>query len=501
MRTKALHTILHPVALLFIFLLTAAPIHADTTVKIDGIYYNINSTERIAEVISSSSECTGSVVIPSIVSYNDVTYDVTSISDNAFENCIYITSVTIPNTVTSIGESAFCKCSCLTEITIPNSVTSIGSYAFDHCTGLTSLLIPNSVTYIGSAAFCYCYGLTSVVIPNSITSIGNSVFDCCSSLTEITIPSSVTSIGNSAFYGCTRLISIMIPSSVISIGSLAFDMCVGLTEVISLNPEPPTCSSNTFQEVNTSNCTLSVPAGSKEAYEVATGWKTFFYIEEMEATEDETGDTDEGIGEGDDEGNDEGIDEGNNESNDEGDDEGDNEGDNENNDDGDITPDLESCATPSIGYEDKHIVFSCETEGVTYHYTITCEDDCAETETTEGSVELSAVYDISVYATADGYASSETTTAKLYFFSSSEEDRDDTTIIVPTESIGVVMTTNWSSVTVNGLEDGKQVEAYNLSGIKLGATTSSYGSATVNVGNTTGVVILRLGNQAIKVKL
>ena len=44
----------------------------------------------------------------------------------------------------------------LTSVTIPGSVTSIGNDAFDNCTGLTSVTIPASVTNIGDGAFGGC---------------------------------------------------------------------------------------------------------------------------------------------------------------------------------------------------------------------------------------------------------------------------------------------------------------------------------------------------------
>ena len=212
------------------------------------------------------------------------------ICDDAFADCIDLTSVTIPNSVTSIGESAFYGCRSLTSVTIPNSVTSIGDEAFGFCNSLTHPIIvndmfvflpmgykghysiPENISIIIGGAFYKCLSLTSVTIPNSVTSIGDyafsdcinlthpiivndmfvflpksykghysipenisiiigGAFDSCSSLTSVSIPNSVTSIGGRAFYGCRSLTSVTIPNSVTSIGDKAFGKCSSLTSV------------------------------------------------------------------------------------------------------------------------------------------------------------------------------------------------------------------------------------------------------------------------------
>ena len=172
-----------------------------------------------------------------------IPYSVTSIGDDAFQDCSGLNSITLPNSVTSIGEWAFYGCSNLTSITIPNSVTLIEQNAFYGCSGLTSITIPNSVIQIGNGAFSNCSGLASItieagnpiydsrnmcnaiirtadntllrgckntIIPNSVTSIVPGAFGKCSDLSSITIPNSVTSIGIEAFFGCSDLASITV---------------------------------------------------------------------------------------------------------------------------------------------------------------------------------------------------------------------------------------------------------------------------------------------------
>ena len=117
--------------------------------EVNGIYYNVtNATNKTVAVTYKgtsyyqySNEYTGSVVIPSSVTYNGTTYSVTSIGGGSFRECTSLTSVTIPNSVTSIGSCAFFDCDGLTSVTIPNSVTSIENYAFYNCDGLTSVYI------------------------------------------------------------------------------------------------------------------------------------------------------------------------------------------------------------------------------------------------------------------------------------------------------------------------------------------------------------------------
>lgn len=130
---------------------------------------------------------------------------VTSIGDNAFEDCSFVKSISLPNGITNIGNYAFMNCRSLTNIIIPDSVLNIGSDAFRNCTALLNIELPNSVISIGPNAFFSCSSIIEVVIPSSVSEVGASAFGRCKSLTNIMIPTSVTNIGWRVFYECNSL--------------------------------------------------------------------------------------------------------------------------------------------------------------------------------------------------------------------------------------------------------------------------------------------------------
>ena len=141
---------------------------AQTTVEIDGIWYNLISKAKVAEVTfkgdsyDSYNEYSGSITIPSTVTYEGVTYSVTSIGEGAFSGCSSLTAITLPEGVTSIRNYAFYDCTSLTTITLPKGVKSIGEQAFYGCSSLTTIMLPKSVNYIGIETFANCSELTDV---------------------------------------------------------------------------------------------------------------------------------------------------------------------------------------------------------------------------------------------------------------------------------------------------------------------------------------------------
>ena len=346
--------------------------------------------------------------------------------------------------VTSFEERCFYDCSGIKAITIPSSVTSLGDYCFSCCYGLTSITIPSSVTSLSDGCFSGCRSLTSITIPSSVTSLGESCFGGCIGLTSITIPSSVTSLGKNCFYGCSGLTSITIPSSVISLGDFCFKACSGIETVYFKGQVPK----NTSQSEIPTTTIIKVPKEYLQDYKNAFG-SDYKYIYGW---------------------NPDGS--------------------------GDDTKPVTPCATPSISYASGELKFACETAGAKYHYTISDKDMATDALSEEGKVSLSAAYNISVYATADGHTASDKAEATLYWINA---NLDNGTNINQVRTRGVVASAHDGIISLSGLDDGEVVKFFAADGKYLGSTVAANGAASYAVSES--LVIAKVGKDSIKIAM
>lgn len=149
---------------------------------------------------------------------------------------------------------------------------------------------------------------------------------------------------------------------------------------------------------------------------------------------------------------------------------------------------------PTIGYADGQLKFSDTTTGAQYHYTLSCSDVQSDKLNEDGNVDLAACYDISVYATADGYKASDKATAKLYWV---KADGNLTTDNINTAKMrGVVVAADGGIVTVSGLNDGEKVEFYSVDGKLIDSQKAN--SGTVSIATSGSVVICKMGGASIK---
>ena len=130
------------------------------------------------------------------------------IADETFDNSLYLTSVTLPDSLLYIGVMAFAVTD-LTELKLPSGLLYIYDGAFSNCIYLEKVNIPKNLAYLGEGAFFNCLSLTSVTIPSSLTAIEPWTFAYGEALTHVDIPAEITYIGDGAFFG-TGLTSITV---------------------------------------------------------------------------------------------------------------------------------------------------------------------------------------------------------------------------------------------------------------------------------------------------
>lgn len=254
----------------------------------------------------------------------------------------------------------------------------------------------------------------------------------------------VASLGDFCFSGCDGLTSITIPSSVTSLGGEGcFWDCLNLKTVYF---EGKYCKSNYADLKIPTTCIIKVPTEYLQGYKSAFG-SDYKYIYAWNPNEP-----------------------------------------------GEDNKPVTQCSTPSISYELGKLMFACETTGAKYHYTITDTDIKSDALSENGEVSLSAAYNISVYATADGYKVSDKAEATLYWI---DTNLDTGTNINLVKTRGVVASAHDGIITLSGLDNGEVVKFYAADGKYLGSSVAANGSASYAVNES--LVIAKVGKDSLKI--
>ena len=267
-------------------------------VQIGDLYYNLNGTNKTAEIISGDYSNLTTLTIPLSVSYIDENYEVLSIEEDAFSSCVNITSViwnakhvadfsdgNTPFYHVDLGPAGeiqhffFDVQSQITSFVFGEEVEYIPNWLCSRLTNLTSIIFPNSVTSIGGDAFRNCSGLTSITIPDNVTSIGNYAFCGCSGVASVTIGNGVTCIGEGVFSGCGNLNSVLIGTGLTQIGPCAFSAWPNVPLTLIFNtPIPPkliTMAECTIfgSDRKIEDIVIYVPCGTLELYK--SSWEEY----------------------------------------------------------------------------------------------------------------------------------------------------------------------------------------------------------------------------------
>lgn len=247
---------------------------------VDNCAYSINF-DSITVTLVESAGLVGHVDIPTHVTYNDTTYQVTIIGGLAFRNCRDLTSLHIPKEITIFNAGALVGCANLMSISVDPENQYYDSRNL--CQAVISSPGSPYAEYIKpNILVAACKNTT---IPNDVEIIRNDAFNGCHDLKQIVIPNSVTTIEFSSFRECDQLSTLTLGKSVSTIYGLAFADCSALKTVICLAETPPYLWGGVFQntpvdaldEVHEIALQLPVyvPDQSVELYKSTHSWSNF----------------------------------------------------------------------------------------------------------------------------------------------------------------------------------------------------------------------------------
>lgn len=204
------------------------------------------------------------------------------IRSQSMMNCGDLKFVTVPTGAAEIETNAFYTCDNKKfKVSIPKSIATLNTSAFSYSKYL-SLKYHKWITRHDTQAIAFCKYM-DIYLCKGVSKLYSYMFQGCIYVKHIGLPESVTLIGWSSFYECMSLCAIDVPAAVTTIEDYAFYNCRSIGKIRFNSKEPPTISgSSTFSGIPT-DCVISVPTGSLEAYTAATNYpdsSTYTYIEE-----------------------------------------------------------------------------------------------------------------------------------------------------------------------------------------------------------------------------
>ena len=138
-----------------------------------------------------------------------------------------------------------------------------------------------------------------------------------------------------------------------------------------------------------------------------------------------------------------------------------------------------------------------ETEGAECYYTLKSSDfKPSNTIVGNGSIGLSACYDITCYAVSVDCVKSDTATAKLYWLTSSGSLEGAG--INNVSMRGIAIQSAGGFVTISGLDNNETVSFYGIDGKSLGSAAAINGTTSF-AAQSGSIVVAKIGKENIKI--
>ena len=156
----------------------------------------------------------------------------------------------------------------------------------------------------------------------------------------------------------------------------------------------------------------------------------------------------------------------------------------------------EQCSAPSIAFVEGKLIFDCETEDAEFHYEIKVED---AKEGVGPEVTLSSAYEISVYASKEGYNDSEKNTATLYWIN---VDPTATGVIeneMRVNTNAILVQNTGGAIAISGVADGDNILIYNISGQLIAQGRASGNHVEIGTSLSSGdICVIKIADKSVK---
>lgn len=213
-------------------------LHTDNTETIDAEVFLTKEHESYVEIIGFAGFDSDLIVTPSTINKKPVkvignnafqktksqriviSEPVTTIGKNAFQKA-ECESIILPNSLKRIEDEAFWGCDRLVNVVMSSNIVSIGKRAFEQCINLKTINLPETLTELGEECF-YDSGLERIVLPGSINQIPPSCFFKCRKLKDVILKDGILEIEYDAFTK-TDISEIVIPKSVKQVNNKLLD--------------------------------------------------------------------------------------------------------------------------------------------------------------------------------------------------------------------------------------------------------------------------------------
>lgn len=254
-----------------------------------GIFRN---SIKLADVVIKTSAGVSQEAFFGCTSLVKVTLadDTESIGVRAFSGTKALQDMIFPPSLETIGDYAFSGSGIISVNLADNeNITVIGNGAFENCLNLRKVVLPQSLTAISESLFFGDKSLTDLTVPLNIKSIDRLALAGDGKLSETPLYSDlqqVSTIGDYAMVGVSSVTGLTLPRTLVYIGKGAMENMTGLVDIsaetLSIKPE---LGEDVWKNIGQRNVTLTVDEKVAPEFEKDSQWRLFNIVRKSSRSE------------------------------------------------------------------------------------------------------------------------------------------------------------------------------------------------------------------------